>query len=180
MSDSKRYAPPIGCPLGRKLDSMGVGRTGTAGEGILRTLGSDDILLTEVFGEVSWSALAVRLLLLRLEDEKFFRRPVAGLIGKRAGEFGIDVARVSLSAEVTLVNAEAVEEMGSPASEPVSGNEAFLPRGMLTELGGSSLMIGLGGDFIDDSVPSADWGASGIGSCGMIDDGTGGGCVFGA
>ena len=99
----------MGWPLGRKLVSIGVGKTGTAGEGARRSFGAEDMLLTEVFGEVSCS-LTLKLLLRKLEEEKFLRSPPPVLVENRAGELGIDVAIVSLSAEVTFVRPDAVDE----------------------------------------------------------------------
>lgn len=98
-----------------KLTSMGVGKTGTAGEGTLCCFGVrvEDILLREAFDDASCvsGTTTVKFLFLRLDVEKFFLSPVAALLAKRAGEPGIDGTLLSLSAEVTLVRAEAVDEV---------------------------------------------------------------------
>lgn len=92
---------------------MGVGRTGTAGEGTLCCFGVDDKLLTEAFDDASCvsGTMTLKFLFRKLDEEKFFRSPVAALPGKRAGDPGMDGTLVSLSAEVTLVRAEAVDEV---------------------------------------------------------------------
>ena len=113
ISLSKRYGPPIDCPLMIKLASMGVGITGTAGEGTLCCFGVDDILLRDAFDDASWASgtMTVKLLFRRLDDEKFFLSPVADLLAKRAGDPGIEGTLLSLSADVTRVRAEAVDEV---------------------------------------------------------------------
>lgn len=123
MSLSKRYMPPIGCPLGIKLDSIGVGRTGTTGSESLRCFGRDEILLTEAAGEVSKGSGPdiESALFLRLEEEKFFLSPVAAFDANRAGDPGTEGILASLSAEVTFVRADAVDDIGS--SEPMNGDE---------------------------------------------------------
>ena len=107
--------PPIVCPLAMKLVSIGVGSTGTAGDGIFRCFGVDDMLLRDAFDALSMvsGTETVRLCFLKLEDEKFFLSPVAALVPKRAGDGGIDGMLLSLSAEVTFVNPEAVDEATS-------------------------------------------------------------------
>ena len=109
-----------------KLVSRGVGKTGTAGEGTRRCFGVDDMLLREALEAVSKvsGTETVKLLFFKLDDEKFFRKPVAAL-PKRAGEPGIDGALLSLSAEVTLVSADAVDEATSVESDPGNGDEPF-------------------------------------------------------
>ncbi len=69
----------------------------------MRCFGVEDILLREVLDALSRGSgtETVRWLFLRLDEEKFFLRPVAALVPKRAGEPGIDGALISLSADVT-------------------------------------------------------------------------------
>lgn len=108
-----------------KLDSIGVGKTGTAGEGIRRCFGVEDKLLRDAVEDASIPSgtVTVKLLFLRLDEEKFFLSPVAALVPKRAGEPGIEGTLWSLSAEVTLVSADAVDEATSVESEPGKGEE---------------------------------------------------------
>ena len=109
----KRYEPLVGCPLMMKLASNGVGKTGTAGEGTLCCFGVEDKLLIEAFDDPSCvsGTTTVKFLFCRLDEEKFFLSPVAALVANRAGDPGIEGTLVSLSAEVTLVRAEAVDEV---------------------------------------------------------------------
>lgn len=92
---------------------MDVGKTGIAGEGTRCCFGVDDILLTEAFDDPSFvsGTTTVKFLFRRLDEEKFFLSPVADLLAKRAGDPGKDGTLLSLSAEVTLVRAEALEEV---------------------------------------------------------------------
>ena len=75
-----------------KLVSMGVGKIGTAGEGIARCFGVDDKLLRDAVEDASTLSGTdnVKFLFRKLEEEKFFLRPVAALVPKRAGEPGVD------------------------------------------------------------------------------------------
>lgn len=119
--------PPIGCPLVMKLVSMGVGKIGTAGEGIRLCFGVEDKLLRDAVEDASMPSgtVTVKLLFLRLEEEKFFLSPVAALVPKRAGDPGMDGTLWSLSAEVILVRADAVDEVTSVESDPGKGEEPF-------------------------------------------------------
>lgn len=92
-------------------------------------LGTEDILLTDVFGEVSCVSAFIPLLL-RLDDEKCFRSPVA-FVAKGAGEGGRDGILISLSAEVTLVRADE----GSAGSDPANGKDPWRLDGRVAELG---------------------------------------------
>lgn len=147
MSFSKRYIPPMGCPLVIKLVSMGVGRTGTAGEGTFGCFGVEDILLKDAFEALSMGSgtETVKLLCFRLDEEKFCLRPVAALVANRAGDPGIDGTLLSLSAEVTLVSADAVDEVMSVVSEPGIGDDPLRLPGRTTE-GGAGLNARLGSD----------------------------------
>lgn len=131
--------------MGVKLVSSGVGKTGTAGEGTLCNLGAEDTLLIDVFVDVSWPSTppALRLLLLRLEEEKFFLSPMLVLPAKRTGEPGIEDTMASLSAEITFVRPEVVEDSTSPGSDPVKGKEFLRLGGSVAEPRGNSLMVGL-------------------------------------
>ena len=116
ISLSKRYGQPVDCPLIIKPASMDVGKTGTAGEGTLCCFGVEDILLTEAFDDASCvsGTTTVKFLFRRLDDEKFFLSPVAAvaaLLARRAGDPGTDGTLLSLSADVTRVRAEAVDEV---------------------------------------------------------------------
>lgn len=145
MSLSNRYIPPIGCPLLMKLVSRGVGNTGMAGDGTFRCFGVDDILLRDAFEALSIGSGTdtVRLLFLRLDEEKFFLRPVAALAPKRAGELGMDGTLLSLSPEVTFESAEAVDEAISADSGPGIGEDPLRPLRKVAE-GGAGLNARLG------------------------------------
>ena len=110
-----------------KLVSIGVGKTGTAGEGTLPCLGVEDMLLKDTLEALSAGSgtETIRLCFLKLEDEIFFLSPLAALEPNRPGEGGIEGMLLSLSAEVTLVKPEAVEEVTSVESEPGIGDDAF-------------------------------------------------------
>lgn len=129
--------PPIGCPLVIKLVSRGVGKTGTAGDGMIRCLGVDDILLRDVLDALSEGSgtKTVRLLFLRLDEEKFFLRPVTVFAPKRAGLPGIEGTLLSLSADVTLVSAEAVVDATSVESEPGIGEDPLRAAGIAADRG---------------------------------------------
>ncbi len=118
-----------------KLVSMGVGNTGTAGQGILRCFGVDDKLFRDAVEDASIPSGTdtVKLLFLRLDEEKFFLSPAAALVPKRAGEPGMDGKLWSLSAEVTLASAEAVDEAISVESDPGKGEEPLRLLGRLAE-----------------------------------------------
>ena len=98
-----------------KLVSIGVGKTGKAGDGSLRGFGVDETLLKDVFGDASTTSGTETV-------KPLFLKPVAALVPKRAGELG---TLLSLSAEVTLVSAEAVDETMSVESDPGKGDDPF-------------------------------------------------------
>lgn len=147
-----------------KLASMGIGRTGTAGEGTLRLFGVKVLPLWGAIGDVSAPSgtKTVKLLFLKLDEEKFFLRPVAALVPKRAGDPG---TLLSLSAEVTFVSAEAVDEAMSVVSDPGKGEEPFRLLGRL--LGrrpgdGTGLKARLGRICWFSCRIRAEWGGSGV------------------
>lgn len=163
-----------------KLASRGVGRTGIAGEGTLRLFVVGVIPPKGAIGDVSVPSDTeiVRLLFLRLDEEKFFRRPVAALVPKRTGEPG---TLLSLSAEVTLVSAEAVDDAMSVVSDPGKGEDPFRLLGRL--LGrrpgdGRGLKARLGSTCWLSGMTKADWGCSGIGSAGNEGEGIDKVCDF--
>jgi len=161
MSLSKRYIPPMGCPLVIKLVSRGVGRTGTAGDVPIRCFGVEDILLRDVLDALSRRSgtETVKPLFLRLDEEKFFLRPIAALAPKRAGEPGIDGALLSLSADVTLVRAEAVVDATSVESEPGIGEDHLRKPERVADRG-AGLQARLGSVCWDSDTARAELGSS--------------------
>ena len=161
ISVSKRYGPPVDCPLMIKPASMDGGKVGTAGEGTLCCFGVDDILLKEPFDDASCvsGTTTVKFLFRRLDDEKFFLSPVAALLPTRAGDPGTDGTLLSLSAEVTRVSAEAVDEIGSVVSDPGNGDDPLRLFDNAAE-GGTGLNVALGRSCWGSGVESADFGGS--------------------
>ena len=91
-----------------KVGPIGVGRLGTATGGILGgpRFGPDDAPDANAFDEDS-SVSGPDTILLRLEEEKFFRKVPELVVGlaKRPGDSGIETMLSSLPADVTRVSA---------------------------------------------------------------------------
>ena len=156
--------------------------TGT-GERSLRCFGIEDTLLREVLGDASCPSEPgmLRLLFRRLDEENVFRRPVAALVAKRAGEPGTEGPLASMSSEVTLVSVAAVEKLPS-ASMPGYGEDPLRPGDMVdvpAEFCAGSMMAALVTVCCQSGETKADLGGSGT-TCGIISGAGMAGCsVFG-